>query len=145
MPSPEASRRNLQKARACWRPPQRSEGIKHLVWHWHISTAPKDSGRALARPLGVSHTYVRKLVRKFLRETAWRRVLIQEVEMPSADVALEELEREPSVSSTHDAELDAALEDERARDERLREYGAFLARRHRRMRRFLPGGPWFLP
>jgi hypothetical protein len=58
MPSPDASRRNLQKARAGWRPPQRSEGIKHLVRQWQISTATKESGRALARRLGVSHTYV---------------------------------------------------------------------------------------
>jgi hypothetical protein len=146
MPSPEASRRNLQKARACWRPPQRSEGIKHFVWEWYISTAPKEAGRALARRLGVSHTYVRKLVRKFLREPLWPPVLMQEVEMPCADAPLKDLGHQQSVSRTDKPKPDAASEsDERARDERLREYGELIARKRPRMRRFLPGRSWFLP
>ena len=93
MPSPEASRRNPQKARASWRPPERSEGIKHLVWDWHIPTAPKESARALARRLGVRHTYVRKLVRKLPGEPPWPRVPIQEVAMPFVGAALEELKK----------------------------------------------------
>jgi hypothetical protein len=144
MPSPDASRRNLQKARARWRPPERSGGIKHLVWQWHISTAPKESGRALARRLGVSHTYVCKLVRKFLREPPWPRVPIQEVEIPFVDATQEELEQ--IALSAHETNLNAASEsDERARDARLREYGEFIARRRPRMRRFFPGHPRFLP
>jgi hypothetical protein len=83
MPSREASLRNLAKARLRWRPPRpwrsRSESrlIRHFVWHWHLGRGPWCSGRALARWLGVSHTYIQKLTRTlprsesdFLREVA---------------------------------------------------------------------------
>jgi hypothetical protein len=93
---------------------------------WHIFTAPKESGRALARRLGVSHTYVRKLVRKLPGEPPWPRVPIQEVETPWAD-APEELEHEQSVSPTRKPKLDDVASE--AREERLREYGEFIARR----------------
>jgi hypothetical protein len=145
MPSPEASRRNLQKARASWRPPERSEGIKRLVWEWHISTAPKESGRALARRLGVSHTYVRKLVRKLPGEPPWPRVPIEEVETPWAD-APAELEHEQNVSPTREPEPDVAWDwGEEAREYRLREYGEFIARRRPRVRRLFPGRSRFMP
>lgn len=72
MPSPAASRRNLEKANAVWRAPrpwrseQESRVIRRLVWQWFIyPTERKWSSRALARHLGVSLTYVRKLVREF--------------------------------------------------------------------------------
>ncbi len=143
MPSPNASRRNLHKARARWRPPERSEGIKHLVWEWHISAAPKESGRALARRLGVSHTYVRKLVRKLPGEPPWPRVPVQEVEVPCAD-APEELKHEQSVSPTHKPKLDEPWDwGEEARSERCR---AFIeSRRRPRVRRWFPGRPRFWP
>jgi hypothetical protein len=83
MPSREASLRNLAKARLRWRPPRpwrsRSESrlIRDFAWHWHLGRGPWCSGRALARWLGVSHTYVQKLARTlsrneddFLREVA---------------------------------------------------------------------------
>ena len=73
MPSHEASMRNLAKARAAWSHPprpwrsfQESCVIEQLAWQWFNSQQPgKWSGRAVARWLGVSHTYVQKLVRKF--------------------------------------------------------------------------------
>jgi hypothetical protein len=72
MPSPEASRRNLENARARWRAPKpwrsadESLAIKRLVWQWFNSAEPaKWSGRAVARWLGVTHTYIQKLVREF--------------------------------------------------------------------------------
>lgn len=75
MPSREASRRNLEKARARWRPPrpwrsaQETRLIKRLVWQWFNSReSGKWSGRAVARWLGVTHTYIQKLVLEFVRE-----------------------------------------------------------------------------
>jgi hypothetical protein len=73
MPSREASLRNLEKALAAWshRPrPWRSVDetrvIRQLVWQWFNAAEPRKwSARAIARWLGVSHTYIQKLVRKF--------------------------------------------------------------------------------
>jgi hypothetical protein len=72
MPSREASLRNLQKARLTWRPPrpwrsgQETRVIRRLVWQWFTyGGTEKWSGRALARRLGVSHTYIQKLAREF--------------------------------------------------------------------------------
>src|SRR5271165_4996301 len=71
MPSPETSRHNLEKAWANWRRPRpwRSESesqvVRRLTWQWLIGREPRCSGRGLARRLGVSHTYVQKLVREF--------------------------------------------------------------------------------
>jgi hypothetical protein len=83
MPSREASLRNLAKARLRWRPPQpwrsraESRMIRLFAWHWHLGHGPLCSGRALARWLGVSHTYIQDLTRTlsrnendFLREVA---------------------------------------------------------------------------
>jgi len=81
MPSRESSLRNLAKARAKWRPPRpwrsRAESrlIRMLTWQWLLNHGPWCSGRALARWLVVSHTYIQKLARilsrnedDFLRE-----------------------------------------------------------------------------
>jgi len=73
MPSLEASLRNLEKARASWsHPPRRwrsfqeSRAIERLAWQWFNAGDMRQwSERAVARWLGVSHTYVQKLVRKF--------------------------------------------------------------------------------
>lgn len=73
MPSVEASLWNLAKARAAWSHPPRpwrsaheSRLIKRLVWQWLHSKEPgKWSGRAVARWLGLSHTWIQKLVRQF--------------------------------------------------------------------------------
>ena len=76
MPSREASLRNLKKARASWSHPprpwrsfQESRLIERLAWQWfNAGDARQWSERAVARWLGVSHTYVQKLVRKFQAE-----------------------------------------------------------------------------
>jgi len=73
MPSREASLRNLELARAAWSHPARpwrsfheSRLIERFVWQWfNAGEARKWSERAVARWLGVSHTYVQKLVRGF--------------------------------------------------------------------------------
>lgn len=72
MPSPETSRQNLEKAKANWRKPrpwrsnQETRVIKRIVWQWFTNRGPgKWPGRALARRLGGSHTYVQKLIREF--------------------------------------------------------------------------------
>jgi len=41
------------------------ELIRGFAWQWHTSYGPRCPGRALARWLGVSHTYIQKLVREF--------------------------------------------------------------------------------
>jgi hypothetical protein len=72
MPSPETSRRNLEQARAQWRPPrpwrspQETRVIKRLAWQWFMDEEPRCPLREIARRLGVSHTYVQKLVREFV-------------------------------------------------------------------------------
>jgi hypothetical protein len=84
MPSREASLRNLAKARLRWRAPRpwrsrpESRLIRLFTWQWHLGHGPWCSGRALARWLGVSHTYIQKLTRAlsrnesdFLREVAY--------------------------------------------------------------------------
>lgn len=73
MPSLEASLRNLERARAAWSHPPRpwrsdreTRIIKRLVWQWFTYCGPRNwSARGLARWLGVSHTYIQKLVRQF--------------------------------------------------------------------------------
>lgn len=73
MPSRESSVRNLEKARAHWQHPprpwrsdQESRVIRRLVWQWFRYRGPeKSSGRAVGRWLGVSHTYIQKLLREF--------------------------------------------------------------------------------
>lgn len=72
MPSLEASLRNFAKARAKWHRPrpwrsyQETRIIKRLVWQWFTYRGPGNwSARALARWLGVSHTYIQKLVLQF--------------------------------------------------------------------------------
>ena len=71
MPSVEASLQNLEKAKANWRRPrpfrsaQESRVIRRLVWQWLNYCGPKWSARAVGRRLGVSHTYIQRLVREF--------------------------------------------------------------------------------
>ena len=75
MPSPETSRQNLQKAKANWRAPlpwrsvQETQLIKVLAWRWCKMKEPQCGGRQIARWLGVSHTYIQKLVREFSGDT----------------------------------------------------------------------------
>jgi hypothetical protein len=71
MPSYESSMRNLAKARARWRPPRpwrstdESRMIRRYVFVWYTGRGSKPSGRAWAKQLGISHTWLQKLVRQF--------------------------------------------------------------------------------
>jgi hypothetical protein len=71
MPSYESSMRNLAKARAIGRPPrpwrciQESQMIRRYVFQWFTCRGTRPSGREWARQLGISHTWLRKLVREF--------------------------------------------------------------------------------
>lgn len=72
MPSRESSLRNLEKARAKWRRPrpwrssQESQIIRRLVFQWFTCRdRSRPSGRDWARRLGISHTWLQKLVREF--------------------------------------------------------------------------------
>jgi hypothetical protein len=75
MPSYESSMLNLEKAKARWRQPlpwrssQESLMIRRYAFQWLICRDPnRPSGRAWARQLGISHTWLQKLVRN-LRQT----------------------------------------------------------------------------
>lgn len=91
MPSPETSRRNLEKAKANWRPPlpwrslQETRLIKALAWRWYRMKEPRCGGRQIARHLGVSHTYIQKLVREF--ETDTRNIVQQQRDYGQATFA----------------------------------------------------------
>ncbi len=71
MPSYEASMRNLAKARQRWRRPrpwrssQESQMIRRYVFQWHTCRGKKPSGREWANELGISHTWLQKLARRF--------------------------------------------------------------------------------
>jgi hypothetical protein len=71
MPSRETSMRNLAKARAVCRPPRpwrsndEARMIRRFVFLRITAHAKKPSGRNWARQLGISHTWLQKLVLKF--------------------------------------------------------------------------------
>src|SRR5258708_21881484 len=73
--------RNLAKARAKWRPPrpwrssQEARVIRRFVFQWFTCRdSNRPSGRAWARALGISHTWLQKLVRGFVADSSnmWR-------------------------------------------------------------------------
>jgi transposase len=80
MPSYESSMRNLAKARAMWRKPRpwrstdESRMIRRYVFVWYTGRGQKPSGREWARQLGISHTWLQKLVRQFQADPSqmWR-------------------------------------------------------------------------
>ena len=71
MPSYESSMRNLAKAKARWRPPrpwrsvEESRIISRLVYLWFTCRDRGASAREWARRLGISHTWMQKLIRQF--------------------------------------------------------------------------------
>jgi hypothetical protein len=79
MPSYESSMRNLEKARARWRRPRplrsghESRMIRRFAFQW-FTGGRKPSGREWARQLGISHTWLQKLVRQFTADSKemWR-------------------------------------------------------------------------
>jgi hypothetical protein len=76
MPSYESSMRNLAKARAKWRPPlpwrssQEAQMIHRYAFQWFTCCGNRPSGRAWARKLGISHTWLQKLVREFAADSS---------------------------------------------------------------------------
>jgi len=71
MPSRASSLQNLAKARARWRPPrpwrcnQEAQMIRRFAFQWFTCRGGKPSGRAWAQAVGISHTWLQKLVREF--------------------------------------------------------------------------------
>jgi transposase len=71
MPSYESSMENLARARERGRPPRpwrssdESRMIRRYVFVWYTGRGSKPSGRDWARQLGISHTWLQKLVREF--------------------------------------------------------------------------------
>jgi hypothetical protein len=45
-----------------------SQIIRRLAWHWFMGQGPICSARGLGRRLGVSHTWIQKLVREFVAD-----------------------------------------------------------------------------
>lgn len=81
MPSYESSMLNLEKAKARWRQPrpwrssQESQMIRRYVFQWlTCRDRSRPSGRAWARDLGISHTWLKKLARRFQADASqmWR-------------------------------------------------------------------------
>lgn len=80
MPSRDSSLRNLAKARARWRRPrpwrsdQEAQMIRRYAFQWFTCRGNRPSGRAWARLLGISHTWLQKLVREFTADPSrmWR-------------------------------------------------------------------------
>jgi hypothetical protein len=81
MPSFESSMRNLAKAKEKWRPPrpwrssEEGEMIRRYVFLWlTCRDASRPPGRAWARELNISHTWLQKLAREFRAEPSqmWR-------------------------------------------------------------------------
>ena len=95
MPSYESSMRNLAKARAVGRPPRpwrssdESRLIRRYVFQWYTGRSKKPSGRDWARQLGISHTWLQKLVRKFQADPneMWR------LQATRGDLRFEDLSR----------------------------------------------------
>jgi hypothetical protein len=71
MPSYESSMENLEKARSVGRPPrpwrsrEEAQMIRRFVFWWLTCRGTRPSGRAWATDLGISHTWLQKLVLQF--------------------------------------------------------------------------------
>jgi hypothetical protein len=95
MPSYESSLRNLAKAKAKWCPPRpwrsidESQMIRRYVFVWHTSRGSKPSGRSWAKQLGISHTWLQKLVRQFQADPSE----MQRLQLTKGDAKFDELAR----------------------------------------------------
>jgi len=71
VPSHESSMRNLAKAWARWRPPRpwrscdESRIIRRYAFLWYTARGKRPPGCDWARQIGISHTWLQKLVREF--------------------------------------------------------------------------------
>jgi hypothetical protein len=81
MPSHKSSMQNLVKARANWCQPRpwrsRDEAriIRRFAFQWLTCRGQKPSGRAWARALGVSHTWIQRLTKEFAKDESEMRRL----------------------------------------------------------------------
>jgi hypothetical protein len=114
----DASVRNLAKARASrryrpplpWRSKEESEMIRRFVFQWlTCRDRSRPSGRSWARQLGVSHTWLQKLVREFSAD-------------PSEMCGLQRSEGDPTF---------AQLSRARQYSQEMRERGELRSRRRR--------------
>jgi hypothetical protein len=87
---------NIQKARAArrraplpWRSGIESRLIEQLVWQWWQSPAPRWPAYRVARLLGVSHTWVNKLAKRFKSDPA----RFRRRHAPFSPATLEKLQR----------------------------------------------------
>jgi hypothetical protein len=87
---------NIQKARAArrrvplpWRSGIESRVIEQLVWQWWQSPAPRWPAYRVARLLGVSHTWVNKLAKRFKSDPA----RFRRRHAPFSPATLEKLQR----------------------------------------------------
>jgi len=87
---------NIQKARAArrraplpWRSGLESRVIEQLVWQWWQSPAPRWPAYRVARLLGVSHTWVNKLAKRFKSDPA----RFRRRHAPFSPATLEKLQR----------------------------------------------------
>jgi hypothetical protein len=95
---------NIHKARAArrraplpWRSGLESRVIEQLVWQWWLSPAPRWPALRVARLLGVSHTWVNKLAKRFQSDPdRFRRR-----HAPFAPATLEKLERARQETAWH--------------------------------------------
>jgi len=75
----EAALENLDKAMMSrhrprpWRSAKESEMIRRLAFWWFTARSERPSARAWARELGISHTWMQKLIREFTANStkAW--------------------------------------------------------------------------
>jgi hypothetical protein len=140
MPSPETSRRNLEKARAKWRPPrpwrstQESIVIKRLACQWFMDEEPRCSLRELARRLGVSHTYIQKLVREFAAEPS---KMLSQTSRPVRGFGMASISANGRMQipyERHSATFEQ-LDEAQAMSRKMRERGWLRSRSRRELRR----------
>ena len=107
MPSYESSMRNLARARARWRKPrpwrslEEAQMVRRFTFQWFTCRdRSKPSGRAWAKALGVSHTWVQKLARGFIADPSemWRLQTFAGDPRSSELIRAQELTRELRVS-----------------------------------------------
>ena len=95
MPSYESSMRNLEKADQKFRPPrpwrssEESEMLRRFVFLWlTCRDASRPSGRNWAKQLGISHTWLQKLVLQFRADpTEMKRLQVKRGDPKFADLA----------------------------------------------------------
>jgi len=90
----DASMRNLARARAKWRPPRpwrsdrEAQMVRRFALQWFTCRdSSRPSGRAWARALNVSHTWVQKLARRFVEDSSEIRRLVSAGDPKATELA----------------------------------------------------------